>query len=131
MPRRSVYYRSALMVVAFSLLLACVCVSAQQQTVTNGGKATTAASTASYASTNIPVGATPTAPADGDGWYDSTQNAEAFRQSTNTTVFRGGSVSGCVNVTPASASTNTTMGQNLMSCTIPAGLLNTVGKTLK
>jgi hypothetical protein len=102
-----------------------------QQAVTTGGKATTAASTAGYASTNIPVGATPTAPADGDGWYDSTQNAEAFRQASNTTVFRGGSVSGCVNVTPASASTNTTMGQNLMSCTIPAGLLNTVGKTLK
>lgn len=81
-----------------------------QQTVVTGGKSTAAASTASYASRNTPSGATPTAPADGDGWYDSTQSAEAFRQSTNTTVFRGGAISGCVNVTPVTVSSNTTMG---------------------
>jgi hypothetical protein len=131
MPRRIFHPRSGLLVVAFSLLLAYGRVSAQQQTVTTGGKATAAASTASYASTNAPVGATPTTPADGDGWYDTTQNAQAFRQSSNTTVFRGGSVSGCVNVTPVTVSANSTSGQSLMSCTIPAGLLNTVGKTLK
>lgn len=127
-----------------ALLLLCLCLSLlsgwserasgqapTQQTVTTGGKATAAASTTGYASKNTPSGPAPSAPADGDGWYDSTQNAEAFQQSSNTTVFRGGSVSGCVNVSPVTVSTNTTSGQSLMSCTIPAGLLNTVGKTLR
>lgn len=117
---------------ALCLVSSCVPASAQsQQTLVVGGKATNAGSTSSYASTNTPAGATPSSPVDGDDSYDSTQGAEAFRQSTNTTVFRGGVVSGCVNVTPVTASMNTTSGQNLMSCTIPAGLLNTLGKTLR
>jgi hypothetical protein len=101
------------------------------QVVITGAKETSAASTSNYASRNTPVGSTPSGPVDGDDWYDSTQNAEAFQQSTNTTVFRGGAISGCINITPVTVSANSTAGQNLMSCTIPAGLLNTVGKTLK
>jgi hypothetical protein len=105
--------------------------TAQTQTILTGGKTTTAASTTTYASKNTPAGPAPTAPVDGDGWYDSTQNAEAFQQSTNTTVFRGGAISGCINVSPVTVNADTTSGQDLMSCTIPAELLNTVGKTLK
>lgn len=101
------------------------------QVVVTGAKTTIAASASGHASKNTPPGSAPTTPADGDGWYDSTQNAEAFRQSTNATIFRGGAISGCVNVTPVTVSANSTSGQNLMSCTIPQGLLNTVGKTLK
>ena len=107
--------------------------AASAQVVVTGAKTTTAASATGYASKNTPPGPAPTspAPADGDGWYDSTQNAEAFRQSTNTTIFRGGAISGCVIVSPVTVSANSTAGQILMSCTIPAGLLNVAGKTLK
>jgi hypothetical protein len=101
------------------------------QVVVTGAKTTTAASTSGHASKNTPPGPVPASLADGDGWYDSTQNAEAFRQSTNATIFRGGAISGCVNVTPVTVNANSTSGQSLMSCTIPQGLLNTVGKTLK
>jgi hypothetical protein len=101
------------------------------QVVITGGKTTGAASTTSSATLNIPSGAAPTTPADGDVWYDSTQGAEAFQQATSSSIFRGGVVSGCVNVSPITVSSNTTMAQNLLSCTLPANLLNTVGKTLK
>lgn len=122
-----------------SLLFCTACVlsgmgsvgSIDAQVVVTGAKTTTAASATARASQNIPPGPAPTTPADGDNWYDSTQNAEAFQQSTHATIFRGGAISGCVNVTPATANMNLLTGQNLMSCTIPAGLLNTVGKTLK
>lgn len=123
-----------LLAVHYALLLI-VCVgssrSAAAQVVITGAKETSAASTSNYASKNTPAGPPPTAPVDGDDWYDSSQNAEAFRQSTNTTVFRGGAISGCINITPVTVNANSTAGQNLMSCTIPAGLLNTIGKTLK
>ncbi len=118
----------------FCLLVLCVGSTRQvaaQQVVITGGKETSAASTSSYASRNVPAGTTPSGPVDGDDWYDNTQNAEAFQQSTHTTVFRGGTVSGCVNVSPVTASANLTSAQGLMSCTIPAQLLNTPGKTLK
>jgi hypothetical protein len=52
-------------------------------------KQTFAASTTSLASINIPAGTTPTSPTDGDKWYDTNQQAEAFRQDMNTTVYRG------------------------------------------
>jgi hypothetical protein len=45
-----------------------------------------------------------------------------------------GPVSGswkCVNVTPVTVSANVNTDQNLMACTIPAGTLNSVGKTLR
>jgi hypothetical protein len=106
--------------------------AAAQQIVTTGGKATAAASTASYASTNTPVGSTPTAPVDGDAWYDSTQNAEAFRQSSNTTLFRGGAVSACYNFTAVTFSSGGTGPATLQTCTgLTPTVLNTLNKLLK
>ena len=66
------------------------------QVVVTGAKTTTAASTSGHASKNTPPGPAPTALADGDEWYDSTQLAIEFRQATNTTLVRGGAVSGRV-----------------------------------
>jgi hypothetical protein len=67
-------------------------------------KQTFAASTTSAASINIPAGTAPSSPADGDQWYDTNQQAEAFQQTSSTTIYRGGAISGCVNVSPVSVS---------------------------
>jgi hypothetical protein len=101
-----------------------------QQITASGSKIYGAASTTSYATLNIPQGTAPTTPADGDEWYDSTQQALSFRQSTNTTVYQGGAV--CVNITPVTASgLGSTSPQLLQACTIPAGLMNVLGKTIR
>src|SRR5207247_3443031 len=44
-------------------------------------------------------------------------------------VFTGAWV--CTNVTPVTVNANVSTDQNLMACTIPAGTLNRVGRTLR
>jgi hypothetical protein len=111
--------------------LASVSVAAAQVVVT-GAKTTTAASVSGYASKNTPQGSTPTSLADGDEWYDSTQLAMEFRQATNTTLVRGGAVSGCYNFTPVSWSAGGTGPATLQTCSgLTPTVLNVLNKLLK
>lgn len=104
--------------------------ASQQQITASGSKIYGAPSTANYATLNIPQGTAPSSPADGDEWYDSTQHALSFQQSTNTTVYQGGAV--CANITPATANAvGSTSAQALQACTIHAGLMNVMGKTIR
>lgn len=62
---------------------------------------------------------------------NTTGNIVAAGPSVNTS---SGPVSGawkCVNVTPVTVSANVATDQNLMTCTLPANTLNSVGKTLR
>jgi len=50
--------------------------------------------------------------------------------STNNSAFTGVPQTICANVTPVTVSTSTTADQNLQACTIQAGTLNRIGRTL-
>ena len=61
--------------------------------------------------------------------HDSTTNTSVYNANNNgASAFTG--AWNCTNVTPVTVNANVTTDQNLMSCTIPAGTLNRVARTL-
>lgn len=89
------------------------------------------ASTAALASENMPKGATPTAPVDGDRWYDTTQSTEFTFLNGQAIAIDGPISVQTSNIAQATANVST--DQNLLFNQIGNGALaplNRVGKTL-
>jgi len=61
---------------------------------------------------------------------DNTTHTPSFNANNNGTTSFTGSWS-CTNVTPVTVSASVTTDQNLLACTIPAGTLNRVGRSLR
>lgn len=64
----------------------------------------------------------------GDNTYDAADVLPISNSGTSTVFGRTPLL--CVNTTPVTVNANVTTDQNLMTCTIPAGTLNVLGKTL-
>jgi len=61
---------------------------------------------------------------------DSTTHTPSWNNNNNGTSSPTGAWQ-CTNVTPVTVNANVTTDQNLMACTVPAGTLNRVGRTLR
>lgn len=86
------------------------------------------ASTTSLASAVIATGTAPTTSVSGDIWHDSTRKTIAFAPVATAAVYAGGALSAMT--TPVTA-TNPSSIADLGTFTLPAGILNAAGKTLK
>jgi hypothetical protein len=79
----------------------------------------------------VSEGTAPTGTATLDNLYgDSATHTWSYNENNNgNSSFTG--AWNCTNVTPVTVSANVTTDQNLMTCTVPAGRLNRVGRSIK